>query len=47
MTSAELKAAIDYLTTGECGTNNDTDGPHSIAGVAPLTESGDFHKWNY
>ncbi len=41
MTATELKAAIDYLTTGD-GTDNTTDGPHSIAGVAPLTESGIF-----
>tara|TARA_B100001063_G_C16425914_1_gene386465 strand:+ start:143 stop:484 length:342 start_codon:yes stop_codon:yes gene_type:complete len=39
MTSAELKAALDYLTTG--GTPG-TDDAHTIAGVAPLTESGIF-----
>tara|TARA_B100000900_G_scaffold414663_1_gene441980 strand:- start:7915 stop:8265 length:351 start_codon:yes stop_codon:yes gene_type:complete len=41
MTQAELDAALVYLATGD-GTNNDTDGPHTIAGVSVLTESGVF-----
>tara|TARA_B100000424_G_C22933244_1_gene496460 strand:- start:1858 stop:2211 length:354 start_codon:yes stop_codon:yes gene_type:complete len=41
MTQAELDAALVYLATGD-GTDNTTDGPHTIAGVSVLTESGVF-----
>ncbi len=41
MTQAELDAALAYLATGD-GTDNTTDGPHTIAGVSVLTESGVF-----
>ena len=41
MTETELAAALDYLTAGD-GTDNTTDGPHSIAGVSVLTENGVF-----
>ena len=39
MTSAELKAALEYLAAGDVAGTNDA---HTIAGVAPLTESGIF-----
>ena len=39
MTEAELKAALRYLAAGDVAGTNDA---HSIAGVAPLTESGVF-----
>lgn len=39
MTEAELKAALRYLAAGDVAGTNDA---HSIAGVAPLTESGLF-----
>ena len=41
MTQAELDAAILYLTTGD-GTDNTTDGPHTVAGISVLTENGVF-----
>jgi hypothetical protein len=39
MTDVELKAALDYLSAGDVAGTNDA---HTIAGVAPLTESGIF-----
>ena len=39
MTEAELKAALQYLSAGDVAGTNDA---HTIAGVAPLTESGVF-----
>ena len=39
MTSAELKAAVEFLAAG--GTAG-TDDAHTIAAVAPMTESGIF-----
>ena len=39
MTETELKAALTYLAAGDVAGTNDA---HSIAGVAPLTESGVF-----
>ena len=39
MTEAELKAALRYLAAGDVAGTNDA---HTIAGVAPLTESGIF-----
>ena len=39
MTVAELKAALQYLSAGDVAGTNDA---HTIAGVAPLTESGVF-----
>ena len=39
MTEAELKAALQYLSAGDVAGTNDA---HTIAGVAPLTESGIF-----
>ena len=39
MTEAELKAALRYLAAGDVAGTNDA---HSIAGIAPLTESGLF-----
>ena len=41
MTETELAAALDYLASGD-GTDNTTDGPHTIAAVGCLTESGLF-----
>jgi hypothetical protein len=41
MTQAELDAALLFLAAGD-GTDNTTDGPHGIAGVSVLTESGVF-----
>ena len=38
-TETELKAALTYLAAGDVAGTNDA---HSIAGVAPLTESGVF-----
>ena len=39
MTETELKAALTYLAAGDVAGTNDA---HTIAGVAPLTESGVF-----
>ena len=39
MTETELKAALQYLAAGDVAGTNDA---HTIAGVAPLTESGVF-----
>tara|TARA_R110002153_G_scaffold93316_1_gene225760 strand:+ start:1437 stop:1781 length:345 start_codon:yes stop_codon:yes gene_type:complete len=39
MTEAELKAALRYLAAGDVAGTNDA---HTVAGVAPLTESGIF-----
>ena len=39
MTQAELDAAVQYLSAGDVAGTNDA---HTIAGVAPLTESGIF-----
>jgi hypothetical protein len=39
MTTAELDAAIAYLTAGDVSGTNDA---HTVVGVQPLTESGVF-----
>ena len=39
MTETELKTALQYLAAGDVAGTNDA---HTIAGVAPLTESGVF-----
>ena len=39
ITETELKAALTYLAAGDVAGTNDA---HTIAGVAPLTESGVF-----
>ena len=39
MTETELTAALEYLAAGDVAGTNDA---HTIAGVAPLTESGIF-----
>ena len=39
MTEAELTAALNYLAAGDVAGTNDA---HTIAAVAPLTESGVF-----
>ena len=39
MTEADLSAALEYLAAGDVAGTNDA---HTIAGVAPLTESGIF-----
>ena len=39
MTETELSAALEYLAAGDVAGTNDA---HTIAGVAPLTESGIF-----
>lgn len=41
MSQAELDAALTYLTVGD-GSDNLTDGPHTIAGISVLTEAGVF-----
>lgn len=41
MSQADLDAALEYLAHGDAS-DNTTDGPHTIAGVSVLTESGIF-----